>query len=415
MKVMDDSFDDELSERLTKFSEEPRGILWESISARIEAEDREVRLQKKMRVGWIFIFGFILMGGFFYLGSERSASIVTSGKKKELTNNTPGDVAIKPVEVGPQLPTQKKSEAQKIEDQYPKQFTWGVESNTSTNFEIDEATATIEKRSRPADSPTNDTNIIPASGSFSNEVAADSNKLTAVKRNEVKNVEPQPETNLERKPNRSNIYFTIMPTLGYQRIEPNSQDNLIVESIDRVSAFSADRLGVRAELGVEYPVANRVNIFGGLVYFQRHQTIGYTEKTVGNTEIVEGPNGEVILEPEFTYEHRSFEYEVRNLGMQIGVSYQIAKRKFLQTLGTGVEFHLALNKFEDTPELTNSPSAYVFYNLYYRIQYPADTKLRAVVQPTLNYSFYINQNLDAPFYVKPYGLGLNIGFTYNFN
>jgi hypothetical protein len=35
-------------------------------------------------------------------------------------------------------------------------------------------------------------------------------------------------------------------------------------------------------------------------------------------------------------------------------------------------------------------------------------------QPTLNYSFYINQNLNAPFYVKPYGLGLNLGFTYNF-
>ena len=92
--------------------------------------------------------------------------------------------------------------------------------------------------------------------------------------------------NLEKKRNRPNIYFTIMPTLGYQRIEPNSQDNLIVESIDRVSAFSTDRLGVRAELGVEYPVKNRLNIFGGLVYFQRHQTIGYMEKTVGNTEIL---------------------------------------------------------------------------------------------------------------------------------
>ena len=35
-------------------------------------------------------------------------------------------------------------------------------------------------------------------------------------------------------------------------------------------------------------------------------------------------------------------------------------------------------------------------------------------QPALNYSFYINQNLNAPFYVKPYGLGLNLGFSHNF-
>jgi len=139
------------------------------------------------------------------------------------------------------------------------------------------------------------------------------------------------------------------------------------------------------------------------------------EKTVGNTEIQQGPNGEIILQPEFHFEHKSFEYEVRNLGLQIGLSYQLSKKKFLQTLGTGMEFHLALNKLQESSELTNNPSAYLFYNFYYRIQYPADTKLRAVLQPTLNYSFYINQNQDSPFYVKPYGLGLNIGFTYNLN
>ena len=88
----------------------------------------------------------------------------------------------------------------------------------------------------------------------------------------------------------------------------------------------------------------------------------------------------------------------------------------MQTLGTGFEFHMALNKLEESyqAEFTNNPSAYVFYNLYYRLQYPAEGRLKAVFQPTLNYSFYINQNLHAPFYVKPYGLGLNIGFTYNF-
>jgi hypothetical protein len=48
------------------------------------------------------------------------------------------------------------------------------------------------------------------------------------------------------------------------------------------------------------------------------------------------------------------------------------------------------------------------------LQYPSEGRLKAVFQPTLNYSFYINQNLNAPFYVKPYGLGLNVGVTYNF-
>ena len=419
MKVMDESFDDELSKRLKQFSAEPKESLWDSIAARIETEDREVRLQKKIRIGWIFIFSSILIGGVFYFvgsDSERTSSIATTGRKKELTNDTPADAARKRDEVRAQLPSQKKSNAQKIEGLHPKHDKSSVESNASINFEIEGSTTTNEWESNPGDIPANQIEIASANHARINEVALDSgNNLTAVKTKVVKKVEQQPDNNLEKKRNRPNIYFTIMPTLGYQRIEPNSQDNLIVESIDRVSAFSTDRLGVRAELGVEYPVENRFNIFGGLVYFQRHQTIGYMEKTVGNTEILKGPDGEIILQPVFNYEHRAFDYEVRNLGLQIGVNYQLSRRKFLQTLGTGIEFHLALNKFGKTPELTNNPSAYVFYNFYYRLQYPADTKLRAVFQPTLNYSFYINQNPDSPFYVKPYGLGLNIGFTYNFN
>ena len=423
MKVMDESFDDELSKRLKEFSAEPRERLWDSISARIETEDREVRLQKKTRIGWIFIFSSILIGGFYYLVSldaERNSSNVTTVTKTELTNGDPGNVESKPAVVLPQLDVLKKSYVRKIDDADPKQYPNSIESNTSTNFEIEESTTTNttnERGTNAGDIPTSYIEIAATNHSLTNEVALDSNNnLTAVQSTVVKKIEHQSDdTDLEKKRNRPNIYFTIMPTLGYQRIEPNSQDNLIVESIDRVSTFSTDRLGVRAELGVEYPLENRFNIFGGLVYFQRHQTIGYTEKTVGNTVILQGPDGEIILQPEFSYEHRSFDYEVRNLGLQIGVSYQLAKRKFLQTVGTGIEFHLALNKLQEASEFTNNPSAYVFYNFYYRIQYPADTKLRAVVQPTLNYSFYINQNQDSPFYVKPYGLGLNIGFTYNFN
>jgi hypothetical protein len=248
------------------------------------------------------------------------------------------------------------------------------------------------------------------------ETTFDVNKYPVATNEKIKEKKENQPDNEEREKKKFpfNLYFTIMPTLGYQRIEPNSSDNLIIESIDRIATFSPDRLGVRAELGAEYPISNRVNIFGGFVYFQRQQTIGYIEKQVSETEISEGPNGEIILHPEFSYVHQSFEYEVRNIGWQIGVNYQLSKKKFLQTAGTGIEFHMALNKFDHAEEFTNNPSLYVFYNLYYRIQYPADTKLKAVMQPTLNYSFYINQNANAPFYVKPYGLGLNIGFTYNF-
>ncbi len=422
MKVMDE-FDDELSKRLKEFSSEPRESLWDSISERIETEDREVRLQKKMRVGWIFIFSSILIGGFFYLVSldaERNSSIVTTGGRKELTNDNPGDVASKRTEVLPELQLQKKQDDQKIEGQYPKQYKRGFESNTPINLEIEELSTTGERENNMLDIPTTHVEIALANrSSLTNEISSDStNNSVTLKTKEINKIEQQPDdTNLEKKRNRPNIYFTIMPTLGYQRIEPNSNDNLIIEGIDRVAAFSPDRLGVRAELGAEHPITSRINVFGGFVYFQRQQTIGYTEKQVRETELSNGPDGEVNFETKYTYVQKSFDYEVRNLGLQIGANYQLSKKKFLHTVGSGIEFHVALNKVQHpqpTTEFTNNPSVYLFYNLYYRLQYPADTKLRAVMQPTLNYSFYIDQNANAPFYVKPYGLGLNIGFTYNF-
>jgi hypothetical protein len=420
MKAMDESFDNELGRRLKQFSEEPEAALWSSITERIEAGDRTIRIRKKTRAGWVFIFASIAIGEFFYLFNlESKQSLLT--KSEESRKNLNGNVSD---EGGS---TSSADTHFQLQDK-PATSETGAENSTRTEInhqskkllaiENDDVIANASEKHGDALNdfanrfePSDESNfsVVP-------DGALDSNSFSIVKTDVMKNPAMDQDNTVDTKqqPNRLRLYFTIMPTLGYQRIKPNSNDNLIVESIERVSTFSTDRLGVRAELGVEYPVGNRLNIFGGLVYFQRQQTIGYTEKVVSNTDIVEGPDGEIIVQPEFGYESRSFEYEVRNVGVQVGLNYQLAKRKFLQMLGTGVEFHLALNKFGERREITNNPSAYIFYNLYYRLQYPADTKLRAVVQPTLNYSFYINQNRDAPFHVKPYGLGMNVGFTYNF-
>ena len=149
-----------------------------------------------------------------------------------------------------------------------------------------------------------------------------------------------------------------------------------------------------------------------------------------------GANGEILVEPHFSYLKKSFEYELRNMGVQFGILYKLSsekprqltskealssetmlpKKKLLHLVGAGIEFHKALNEttsFDVADRFTN-PSMYVFCNVYYRLQYPSEGRLRGIFQPTFNYSFYINENLNAPFYVKPYGFGLNIGCTYNF-
>lgn len=220
----------------------------------------------------------------------------------------------------------------------------------------------------------------------------------------------------DREPGRLSLYFTAMPTLGYQRVEANPADNIIVESFQKVSNFSSKRLGVRAEFGAEYALTSRVRVFGGVLYYQRKQTINYVERV--ETGVEYHASGDTLtLDPQFSLEQKAFEYELKNVGVQVGVNYVLWKKKFLHVAGTGIEFHKALNKLSEAQKLqgfSSNPSTYVFYNLYYRVQYPAEGRLKAIFQPTLNYSLFLNRDMNAPFYVKPYGLGLNLGVTYSF-
>lgn len=447
MKKQDESFNAELIRRLRNYSEEPRSQMWQNIITTTDAQRRPNVSHKKSRKGWIFLLGMITVGGLYYFG-RTNVSVTSSLVKSEV------------------LATHSSDGSKEI-DNNPAAITEQSKTNTSANEitkdHIDKDGQEIEKRATPTQKISSvqkasidnsfsviteaDNEGLQANDDFvvnnsteidvtSNEAAVDREKEPAAglgEKNEVNDEEVKTVTEVKtvkketedvktvikedkKKHNKFSIYFTIMPTFGYQRINSNSSDDIIVQSIDKISAFSTDRLGVRAELGVEDPLTRRIKVFGGLVYFQRKQTINYTEKKVAYTNVSEGPNGEIIVEPVYEYVDKSFEYELKNLGVQLGVSYELSRKKLLQTIGTGFEFHVALNKLEDEykAEFTNNPSAYVFYNFYYRLQYPAESRLKAVFQPTLNYSFYINQDLNAPFYVKPYGLGLNIGFTYNF-
>jgi hypothetical protein len=420
MKNSNKLFDAELIKRLRNYSEEPRIELWQKISASAEANRRPLTTR---RTWWILILGVIAVGGLYYF-EKTNTNTVESAVISESLSLTDKE--------GSGSGTSKKTTT--------RDAGVGTVGNTSTQ-------STGNNKITGNDISLNQERF-PISNELSRETSSDHDEAkfdegpvdnVPIQGNEIENatipgVEKAVETKAimkaakddegktvikekEKKQNRFSIYFTIMPTFGYQRINSNSSDDIIIESVKRISTFSTDRLGVRAELGVEDPLTQRIKVFGGLVYYQRKQTINYTQKQVEYTEVSEGPDGQIIVVPQFTYVEKSFEYELKNLGVQVGVSYELSRKKLLQTLGTGFEFHMALNKLESspaTPEFTNNPSAYVFYNLYYRLQYPAEGRLRAVFQPTLNYSFYINQNLNAPFYVKPYGLGLNVGFTYNF-
>jgi hypothetical protein len=429
MKNMDESFDAKLIKRLRNYSEEPRLELWQQIAGRV-GSNRLPANGKRLRSIWLLILGVITVGGLLYMERTKSGIKAAAGISASVSSLSTGESA----DVSSESPISKDHAPEMnkvISGDSPSV------SATTNRDDVTQGDNEVLMNQEPDSEPYEELNIIHAGdksdrGQVENVTSGVNEEITnkdnkdmgrdekVVEMKAVGKIEKKDEGKTvireKKKDNKLSIYFTIMPTFGYQRIKSNSSDNIIIESVKRISTFSTDRLGVRAELGVEDPLTQRIKVFGGLVYYQRKQTINYTEKQVDYTEVSEGPDGQIIVVPKFAFVEKSFEYELRNLGVQLGLSFELSRKKLLQTVGTGFELHVALNKLESSQasEFTNNPSAYVFYNLYYRLQYPAEARLKAVFQPTLNYSFYIDHNLNAPFYVKPYGLGLNLGFTYNF-
>jgi len=446
MKDMDERLEEELKKRLREYSEEPREELWNKVAQGIPTSNESKWVSQAGRVSDISTGLVVLL--LFLAHTPFEETILWTGHLKSALlerDNTPeaapvpiltDDAAsVREVNGGSSVSSQaitpdgtqkqfvvkanqiaKTTEKERVfETNIIKETIFAIEAEMVPVTEVsEEIILTIQQDPSSLIDPAGESKQ--ESTSPERPTLTEDEKMAEQKASEVKQKQDA-RSRSERKYNKGNFYLTAMPTFGYQRIESNTNDNLIVESIKKIPSFSTDRLGIRAELGLEVPISQRIKIFGGLLYYQRKQTIGYTEMLVDTIMIMPDPDGGVIIETEFSYVNKSFEYELKNFGLQMGLNYRLSKKKFLQTLGTGLEIQVALNKLNDAdkPEgFTSNPSAYVFYNLYYRLQYPAEGRLKAVFQPTLNYSFYINQDLNAPFYVKPYGLGLNIGCTYNF-
>ncbi len=235
--------------------------------------------------------------------------------------------------------------------------------------------------------------------------------LKAVEGNEDNETPPVKEKKAKKalEDRKFTLYFQAMPTLTYNRVEANRNDDQLVLAVEKLPALSTDRMGVRIESGVTYPVSTKLNVFAGLLYYQKSQKIEYSLQQVDSVGVL--ADGDVIdLSPLHSEEKNTYNYQLQNIGLQLGMTYTIPSNKLESSVGLGVELHRSLRR--STHEIFQEPDLYLFYNVFYRVEYPKDKRFRLLAQPTFNYSLDLNKNLNTPFYVKPYGFGLNFGFTF---
>jgi len=214
------------------------------------------------------------------------------------------------------------------------------------------------------------------------------------------------------------LYFQAMPTLTYARITTNKIDDEVVTKTEEPSLVSTNRLGYRLEVGAQYQWRERIQLTSGLLYFSTNQKIEYKTSSLSSFDINTGlENQNFIASPEFDTLTQLYEYDLRNLGIQLGFNYKLGKGRLQHFIGSGVEFHKTLNNYATYGEggELKAPSMYSFINFRYRLEYPISDTFDFYFQPMVNYTLFVKQgNTSAPFYVKPYGVGLNFGITYQF-
>jgi hypothetical protein len=208
------------------------------------------------------------------------------------------------------------------------------------------------------------------------------------------------------------IYSLVMPTFGYQQIKPVTTDDIFIHSIKKISAFSPKRLGVRVEAGVEKEISERVSLSAGLLYYQRKQTIAYEYTDAEQFTVVKSGGDSLHYKVEQPVLSSEFEYEVKNVGLTAGMAIGFRGKRFGQRVGVALEVHRSLSS--SNAEQPGDARFYLFGNMYYRISYRISKRFDAIFQPTFNYAMQLDQRITAPFYVKPYGLGLNAGVYYYF-
>jgi hypothetical protein len=433
MNDLPEKFDNELKRRLFHYAEESKPGLWEKIAPSIPGTNHQTRLARTV-LGLILIISLVVLEvSDSNVVSEFVSMIEDQKDHIGKSSNVGRNDFVESHSSNGQSNTSQEIARPDVTNSHSKVFQPGSEA-TNRKSEVyhrwnDHVIPSEDYDGRIEKQITNDLDIHPQS-TFNEDdlsiiiklsvpeirqelILPNIEQLNKESESESRKIEREKEELSYRK---FKMYFTAMPTMGYQRVEPNGKDNILIEKIKNLPVFSMKRLGVRAEFGLELPISKKLNAFGGLLYYQRQQTISYVERVIDTTYLYVAPDGNVGIESQVDHLDKSFKYDLKNLGVQFGLNILVSKNIVRQSFGTGLEFQWALNKNNSSAKKAgfSQPSAYVFYNLYYRLQYPAEGRFKAVFQPTLNYSMYINKQLHAPFYVKPYGLGINIGCTYNF-
>jgi hypothetical protein len=234
-----------------------------------------------------------------------------------------------------------------------------------------------------------------------------------IKEDSIALVVPQ-ESPLQKRRKKSSLMFYAIftPSLSFQRVSPVSNDAVVIEKINSPNVFSSERLGISIEAGIQGKITKRLQYMAGVSYYQQNQKMRYEQISEDDVIIEPGDDMDYTVRPRTT--EYSFDYRMRNIGIQAGLLYTLKQRGLIHKAGIVLHYQHGLQKSTENEIYNNATSNYLNYQLLYRIEYTFSSKINLFVQPSYMHSIVANESLQAPFRVKQSRAGIGIGLVYRF-
>lgn len=210
------------------------------------------------------------------------------------------------------------------------------------------------------------------------------------------------------------LYFSLTPSLAFQKVTPMRNDDIHISGLQEQSLVSGNRAGISLETGGQVTLLKGFDLYGGLAYYQQSQSITYNYTLPSSTNVSSQESMDYVITPQGGA--RKFRYAMRNAGVSAGFLYTVKDARLMHKIGAGLQYQRGFMKARSGDTYENSGSQYLNYQVHYRLEWAATRagRTRLFVQPAFIHSFWSHETLREPLTLKPYRVGLSFGVNVAF-
>ena len=212
-----------------------------------------------------------------------------------------------------------------------------------------------------------------------------------------------------KKTKRLSVDLDALTFITFQRIVPNTTDDIVVHSISSPSMLSTKRLGFRINSGINWELNKNFDLTAGIAAYS--QRIANDITLAGN-----GPGIFTLNREASAYEIApqkeviSIDESVWSMGAQLGIRYYLpqSNRKFY--IGAHIDFQTLFDNQLTENFYLNKRQTYLNIETGWKTK--LSDKFEFHINPNLSYSMLNKQGQKAVFRIYPFSFGLNVGIRY---